>query len=175
MKNDVVDLPSEYEEMLAKLESQITNLFSEITYYQALITEKDNIITRLTAENFQLKTQLKNAPQTASSSPSPPPRLNPPPQSNQGSLTSLPTHPQQDYPSSYPSQDSYTPPPTPQHMVQTSPSSEDGRINKRLCPECGAMGFAIKEVDDKTRIISYTPRRIYAKKKVCTKCRCEFV
>jgi len=36
------------------------------------------------------------------------------------------------------------------------------------------MGFAIKEVDDRTRIISYTPRRIYAKKKSCTKCRYEW-
>ncbi|MFX1340679.1 MAG: hypothetical protein ACFFDK_18860 [Promethearchaeota archaeon] len=46
--------------------------------------------------------------------------------------------------------------------------------NKRVCPICGAMGFAIKEFDDKSRIISYIPRRIYAKKRVCTKCRHEF-
>jgi len=37
------------------------------------------------------------------------------------------------------------------------------------------MGFAIKEVDDRTRVISYNPIKIYAKKKVCTKCRAEFV
>jgi ribosomal protein S27AE len=48
------------------------------------------------------------------------------------------------------------------------------RQNKRKCPNCGAMGFAIKEVDDRTQIISYTPRRIYKKKRVCTKCRFEF-
>ena len=46
--------------------------------------------------------------------------------------------------------------------------------NLRKCPNCGAQGFAIKEVDDKTRVICYAPRRIYMKKKVCTKCRLEF-
>jgi len=45
---------------------------------------------------------------------------------------------------------------------------------KRQCPNCGASGFAIREIDDKTRIISYIPRRIYAKKKHCTKCGYEF-
>ncbi|MBN1801641.1 MAG: hypothetical protein JW891_09065 [Candidatus Lokiarchaeota archaeon] len=44
----------------------------------------------------------------------------------------------------------------------------------RICPNCGAMGFAIKEVEDKTQIISYVPQKIYAKKKVCTKCFLEF-
>jgi hypothetical protein len=48
------------------------------------------------------------------------------------------------------------------------------RQNKRKCPNCGAMGFSIKEVDDKTQVLCYTPRKIYKKKKVCTKCRCEF-
>ncbi len=48
------------------------------------------------------------------------------------------------------------------------------RQNKRKCPNCGAAGFSIKEVDDKTRILTYVPRRIYMKKKVCTKCRFEF-
>lgn len=59
--------------------------------------------------------------------------------------------------------------------VLSSISSEDlSAINKRKCPQCGAMGFAIKEMEDRTRILSYVPRRIYAKKKVCTKCRYEF-
>ncbi len=48
------------------------------------------------------------------------------------------------------------------------------RQNKRKCPNCGASGFSIKEVDDKSRIITYVPRKIYMKKKVCTKCRFEF-
>ncbi|MFW9950638.1 MAG: hypothetical protein ACFFKA_11015 [Candidatus Thorarchaeota archaeon] len=59
--------------------------------------------------------------------------------------------------------------------VLSSISSEDlSAISKRQCPKCGAMGFAIKEMDDHSRILSYVPRRIYAKKKVCTKCRYEF-
>ncbi len=63
----------------------------------------------------------------------------------------------------------------PKEVVATvSPTDENIRINKRKCPNCGAAGFSIKEVDDKTRIICYAPRRIYMKKKVCTKCRFEF-
>ncbi|MBY9014181.1 MAG: hypothetical protein KGD68_00675 [Candidatus Lokiarchaeota archaeon] len=59
-------------------------------------------------------------------------------------------------------------------VVTVSPSDTNIRQNKRKCPNCGATGFSIKEVDDKTRIITYVPRRIYMKKKVCTKCRFEF-
>jgi predicted nucleic acid-binding Zn-ribbon protein len=54
------------------------------------------------------------------------------------------------------------------------PTDTSLRQNLRKCPNCGAQGFAIKEVDDKTRVICYAPRRIYMKKKVCTKCRFEF-
>jgi len=61
----------------------------------------------------------------------------------------------------------YTPKPSATYSSSTG-------ILKRICPQCGAMGFAIKEVEDKNKIISYIPRRIYAKKKVCTKCFCEF-
>ena len=45
---------------------------------------------------------------------------------------------------------------------------------KRQCPNCGAYGFAIREIDDKNQIISYVPRRIYLKIKHCTKCGFEF-
>jgi archaellum component FlaC len=45
---------------------------------------------------------------------------------------------------------------------------------RRVCPNCGASGFAIKEVEDKTKIISYIPKPQYAKKNVCTKCGFEF-
>lgn len=53
-------------------------------------------------------------------------------------------------------------------------SDGDFAITKRQCPNCGAAGFAIKEVEDRTKLLSYVPRRIYAKKRVCTKCRYEF-
>jgi len=63
----------------------------------------------------------------------------------------------------------------PREVVATvSPTDTNIRQNKRKCPNCGATGFSIKEVDDKTRIITYVPRKIYVKKKVCTKCRFEF-
>ncbi|MFX1314607.1 MAG: hypothetical protein ACFE9T_01995 [Promethearchaeota archaeon] len=77
-------------------------------------------------------------------------------------------------PPSSPSQQSYTPPVVMQQPTSPSTSSIVSSTMKRLCPNCGAMGFAIKEVDDKSKIISYVPRRIYAKKRVCTKCRFEF-
>jgi len=59
-------------------------------------------------------------------------------------------------------------------LATVTPIDTSIRQNKRKCPNCGATGFSIKEVDDKTRILSYVPRRIYMKKKVCTKCRFEF-
>jgi len=63
----------------------------------------------------------------------------------------------------------------PKDIVATvSPSDTNPRQNKRKCPNCGATGFSIKEVDDKTCIITYIPIKIYKKKKVCTKCRFEF-
>jgi myosin heavy subunit len=54
-----------------------------------------------------------------------------------------------------------------------SPAVQMG-TGRRLCPNCGASGFAVKEVEDKTRILSYIPKPIYAKKFVCTKCGFEF-
>lgn len=74
----------------------------------------------------------------------------------------------------YQSQKSYTPSVPTQQTSSTSTSDVVSSTLKRVCPNCGAMGFAIREVDDKTKIISYVPRRIYAKKRVCTKCRFEF-
>jgi len=143
MKNTMDEFTPDYEETLDKLSSQITELFSEINYYQAQVTEKDNQIIRLTTENSKLKMHIQNMSQP----------LNPP---------------------SYPSQLAQPTTIHPQQAISTLTPQVDTRINKRQCPECGAMGFAIREVDDKSRIISYVPRRIYAKKKVCTKCRYEF-
>ncbi len=144
MKNSIEEFTSDYEETLDKLSSQITELFSEIHYYQALVTEKDNQIIRLNTENSQLKTKIQNMTQA----------LNPP---------------------SYPSQIEHPTITRPPQVSSILTTLGDTRVNKRKCPECGAVGFAIKEVDDKSRIISYVPRRIYAKKMVCTKCRKEFV
>ena len=154
MYNNPDDPISEYEETINKLTDQISELFSKIHYYQALLAEKDNKISQLTNENNQLKAQIQNLPT----------EVRPPPP---------------------PSQQTYTPPPIPAPpststttLIEQEPptftASTDPRINKRVCPNCGAMGFAIREIDDKSNVISYIPRRIYAKKKACTKCRYEW-
>jgi len=54
-----------------------------------------------------------------------------------------------------------------------SPSFQTGTV-RRVCPNCNASGFAVKDVEDRTRIISYIPKPIYARKLVCTKCGFEF-
>ena len=57
----------------------------------------------------------------------------------------------------------------------TTPSVSAGMgSGRRICPNCGATGFAIKEVEDKSKILSYIPKPQYAKKSVCTKCGFEF-
>ncbi|MFW9822571.1 MAG: hypothetical protein ACFFE4_06535, partial [Candidatus Thorarchaeota archaeon] len=137
------ELTPEYEETLEKLSNQITTLFSEIHYYQALVAEKENQIIKLTTENSKLKNQIQNLSQPLNS-PSYPSQIVKP--------ISIPSKP----------------------VTTMSIPKADARVNKRQCPECGAAGFAIREVDDKSRIISYVPRRIYGKKMVCTKCRHEF-
>ncbi|MFX1312424.1 MAG: hypothetical protein ACFFHD_07405 [Promethearchaeota archaeon] len=165
MYNNLEEPNPDYEVMLNKLSNQINDLFSKLHYYQALVVEKENQITRLTNEISQLKVLI----QELSNQPHPPPQSYP----NQQSYTpSTPT--QQTGPPSYPSSQPSTPPTIKNELNPPSISEEDTRINKRKCPNCGAMGFAIKEVDDKSKILSYVPRRIYAKKRVCTKCRHEF-
>ncbi|MHA1468520.1 MAG: hypothetical protein ACTSP6_10660 [Promethearchaeota archaeon] len=61
-----------------------------------------------------------------------------------------------------------------QKVQPTTPPKTISATMVRQCPNCAAYGFAIREIDDKSRIISYVPRRIYAKKKHCTKCGFEF-
>ena len=165
MYNNMDEPTSDYEDVLNKLSNQITELFSKIHYYQALVAEKDYQIKQLTNEN----NNLKGLVQELSHQPHP----SPPSYPSQQSYTP-PVPKQQTTPPSYPSPSSFTPPAPKLQSASTITSEIDTRINKRKCPNCGAMGFAIKEVDDKTKILSYVPRRIYAKKKVCTKCRFEF-
>ena len=67
------------------------------------------------------------------------------------------------------------PPPDPSQTVQPMRTSQTiSTTMVRQCPNCGASGFAVREIEDKSNIISYVPRRIYAKKKHCTKCGFEF-
>lgn len=153
------DLIADWENKMLYLSNQIDELQNQLVNYQSLLEEKDNYINQLISENEQLKSQIQNYRaqyiSPSYSTPTSQPTLHPPPQAT----------------------------PTPQkqppqiNLPKISPLgtySTDVALKKRQCPNCGASGFAIKEVDDKNRILSYIPRRIYAKKRVCTKCRFEF-
>jgi len=157
MYNNMEDLPSNYEKDLSILENQITELF-------ALLEKKEIQVSLLQDENAELGARVQSLQQRLNQPKqqlSPPKQqLNPPQQH-----VSPPQH-------INPKIDTIRVP-SQQIPLATSPSTSVSS-NKRKCPKCGAMGFAIKEVNDKSRLISYVPRRIYAKKRVCTKCRYEF-
>jgi len=150
MYNNMEDLPPDYEQDLRILENQITELFT-------LLEKKEMQISQLKDENAELRARIQNLQQQLNQPQqqlSPPQQqLNPPQHTNQ-QIDTIRV-------------------PNQQISLATSPNTSYSTY-KRKCPKCGAMGFAIKEVDDKTRLISYVPRRIYAKKRVCTKCRYEF-
>ncbi len=165
MYNNPEEPISEYEVTINKLSDQITELFSKIHFYQALVAEKDHQIAQLAKENQKLLVKIQEL--MHKSTPTPPPSqesYKPPPPVE---LSYTP-------PSFPPKQQSFTPPSLSEKLEDSHSISDDSRINKRVCPNCGAMGFAIREIDDKSNVISYTPRRIYAKKKSCTKCRYEW-
>jgi len=43
---------------------------------------------------------------------------------------------------------------------------------RRTCPQCGSHD--INEVEDRTRVVSFIPKTMYAKKFVCRRCSTEF-
>lgn len=141
-------LTTKYEQRISKLLEQVREYKSQIYQYKALLEDKDYHITLLYNENLELKAQIQNIqqPATPSRTYTPQSRLAPNP-SQVAQLTPTPTTP------------------TPKPITTTM---------KRQCPNCFASGFAIREIEDKTQVISYIPRRIYAKKKHCTKCGYEF-
>ena len=47
-------------------------------------------------------------------------------------------------------------------------------IKDRQCPNCGAKGFDIIELMDRTHIVNHCSCLIYGKKLFCMKCRSEF-
>jgi chromosome segregation ATPase len=159
MFNETENPSSEYEITINKLSEQIEELFSKIHYYQAIVAEKEIQIKQLLKENQNLIAKVQKLMHQST----------PPPEPSQESYT----------PPTYPSSEQFSTPPAPPPIPLKKPESsfsvsEDPRINKRQCPNCGAVGFAIREIDDKSKVISYSPRRMYAKKKACTKCRYEW-
>ena len=157
MYNNLEGLTPEDEKELSILENQITELFT-------LLEKKEIQVYQLKDENAELRTRIQNLQQQLSL---PQQQLSPPPQQLD------PPQQQLSPPQHTDEQIATIRVPNQQIPPETSPLPSFS-TNKRKCPKCGAMGFAIKEVDDKTRLISYVPRRIYAKKRVCTKCRYEF-
>lgn len=163
------DLLSNWEDRINFLSDHIEELESQLQYYQNLVAEKDTLINNLIEENNSLKSQdfvieqpistpyeppqelqYEIAPQTNISPPNlhPPPNVGTSPELNSIDIDFIPS--------------------------VDSVIDFDSGLRKRQCPQCGAQGFAIREVDDKSRLISYLPHRIYAKKRVCIKCRNEF-
>ena len=169
-ESDIDELFTEWEDRINFLTDHISELESQILYYQNLVGEKDVIINQLRAENTTLKgvsqTQKVQQPPgniiPPNNSPPkvlhPPPNLNPPPN----------TVSQVERPIESPRVIKSVP------VISSDNLGEDASFRKRQCPQCGAFGFAIKEMDDKTQILCYKPIKIYAKKRVCTKCRLEF-
>lgn len=165
------DILSDWENRINFLSDHIMELESQLQYYQNLVAEKDDLINSLIAEKDSLKSQgiinepsitvpsvspqdfqYNNAPQTTI----PPPNLHPPPKVE--NLAGV---------------ENVNPVMIPSAPVEEVLSYDSG-LRKRQCPQCGAQGFKIREVEDKSRLISYLPHRIYAKKRVCIKCRYEF-
>ncbi|MBY9006972.1 MAG: hypothetical protein KGD63_09445 [Candidatus Lokiarchaeota archaeon] len=144
------NMPSYYEQQLRELQ----DLFLQYRNYMQNLESK---ITNLKNENSQLRSQLQQLQHSKTTPRLNPPQVRAPPQQT---YSPQPTYKQQTY--------------SPQQPIQANVNDNGARKNKRKCPRCGAMGFAIKEFEDKNRIISYIPRRIYAIKKVCTKCFNEF-
>ena len=165
------DLPSEYEKDLKILENQITELFT-------LLEKKEIQVYQLKDENAELRARIKNLQQQLNQPKQqlnpPQQQLNPPQQQLNPPQQHLNPPPQQINPPQQTSQQIDTIRVPNQEISLEIPPSTSFSTNKRKCPKCGAMGFAIKEVKDKTRLISYVPTRIYAIKRVCTKCRYEF-
>ena len=146
-------LTTKYEKRISELLEQVREFKTQIYQYKNLLEDKDYHITLLYNENLELKAQIQNMKQPATPSPKyTPPTHSSPRLSQVGQLTPIP------------------PKPIP---AATVPKPKTTTM-KRQCPNCGASGFAIKEIDDKTQLISYIPRRIYAKIKHCTKCGYEF-
>ena len=173
LQSNMEDILSDWEDRINFLSDHIEELESQLQYYQNLVAEKDTLINNLIRENESLKSQgiiieppisipteppqelqYEIAPQTGM----PPPNLHPPPEVGiSPELSSI--NAEIDMISSVP--------------IDTVEDFDSG-LRKRQCPQCGAQGFAIREVEDKSRLISYLPHRIYAKKRVCIKCRNEF-
>ncbi|MHA1149067.1 MAG: hypothetical protein ACTSR8_12585 [Promethearchaeota archaeon] len=121
-------------------------LQNKIGELHKLLTNKEQEITQLTTQIAELNASISTPPE--------------PSIENMPVTTAIPT-PSQDLTSTLP----------PNISIPQFASFDHTR---KQCPNCGASAFNIKEVEDRTKILSYIPKPIYAKKNVCTKCGYEF-
>ena len=158
-------------------QNQITQLNNEKAQFQAMIPQLQNQVQQFQQENMSLQQQIGPLQSQINKLQEEltykdrriqelkEPKAVMPSSLAQGVTSQTP---------SYGSTPSYISP----DVSQTpSPSTEfSGGLGsgRKICPNCGSTGFAIKEVEDKTKIISYIPKPQYAKKNVCTKCGFEF-
>jgi len=155
MYQNAENIKSYYENQIRELQDLFLQYRNYMQGLESQIKIKDRQISSLQSEISQLKSQFGQTPSNP---------YNNPPQVRSRTIESSPLQ------NTYANQSNLSSP----QMVTIDDYNNGARVNKRKCPICGAMGFAIKEFEDKTRIISYIPRRIYAMKKVCTKCFNEF-
>ncbi len=160
------DILTDWEDRINFLSDHIEELESQLQYYQNLVAEKDSLINSLIQEKNSLKSQGIVIEQPISIPTEPPQEL-------KYDITPQTTIPA---PNLHPPPDVGIPP-EPINMIPSvaieNTVNFDSEIRKRQCPKCGAQGFSIREVEDKTHVLSFFPR-VYAKKRVCVKCRNEF-
>ncbi len=176
--NQLMDQIKNLQNTINNFQAQINQLNNEKAQYQAQIPQLQNQLSQIQQENLALKQQM--APLQAQirklqeevaykdkriqELKEPRPVM---PSSLAQGITSQPP--------SYGITSSFSKPDTNNvsNTISTESSSSIG-TGRRVCPNCGATGFAIKEVEDKSRIISYIPKPQYAKKYICTKCGYDF-
>ena len=186
------EMYQEYEDRIEQLNSTINELQNKIKQYSIIINEKDYQIKQLMEENSQLQAKIQqkltysNNPVSGANATS---NANPPAydvrvsitpdQINNPGLSPVLKVKSNPIPASHSTPKphvtplkSATPQGAPKYKPYPSQTSQGTLI--RICPNCVAMGFAIKEVEARSKILSYVPYRIYAKKKVCSKCFHEF-
>jgi len=142
MYNNLEGLTPEEERELRILENQITELFN-------LLEKKEMQVSQLKDENAELRTRIQNLQQQLSQ---PQQQLSPPQQQLSPPQQQLSPPKQHLSPPQQTSQQIDTiVVPNQQISLATSPST-NYISNKRKCPKCGAMGFAIKEPSKKLKI-----------------------
>ncbi len=158
MQADLNSRPSATE--VEKRDQQIMNLTSQAKTLNSTIAQlKEEVRSKDTRIKELSEPQAVFAPSIVSKATTTPAFTPPPPEP----VMAHHPHPTPIEPAPEPP----APVPTP-----TAPMPSTGGSGRRVCPNCGSS--QIKEMEDRTRIVSYIPKPMYAKKFVCRKCSYEF-